>query len=77
MMKISASPKRRLVVAFGLLLVAAWEAYWLHEYVVATRPDYEMRSVAALLFGGLIPVALIGSITIFAAISTLLRRNGS
>jgi uncharacterized membrane protein YciS (DUF1049 family) len=42
----------------ALLAFVLWEAWWAYEYVAAPRPDYEMRSVAAILFGLCLPVAL-------------------
>jgi hypothetical protein len=62
------------MMAIGLIIAAAWEAYWLYEYIAAPRPDCEMRSVAAVVLGGLPPLVLIWAIMIVAAVNGLLRR---
>lgn len=33
-----------------------WEAWWAYEFIAAPRPDEEMRAVAALFFGVVVPV---------------------
>ncbi len=42
----------------ALLAFLLWEAWWAHEFITAPRPDEEMRTVAALVFGVAIPIFL-------------------
>ena len=45
--------------AIGLLLFAAWEVWWLHQYVTRPIPDEKMQSIAAIFFGVIVPLALL------------------
>ena len=45
--------------AIGLLLFIVWEAWWLHQFVTRPVPDEAMQSVAAILFGLIVPLALL------------------
>lgn len=67
--------KRRIAIAFAFILAMTWEAYWLWEYVAAPRPDYEMRSVAALFFGGVLPALIVTAVCLEAIISWCIRRS--
>lgn len=40
----------------ALVLFLAWEAYWAYEFAMAPRPDEEMRTVAALFCGLIVPL---------------------
>jgi len=51
-------PAARRRLRLGLLAFIAWEAWWAYEFVTAPIPDEEMHTVAALLFGAVIPGAL-------------------
>ena len=42
----------------ALTALALWEAWWTYEFFSAPQPDYEMRTVFALLMGVFLPVAL-------------------
>ncbi len=42
-------------IAFSLFLL--WELYWLYQLVTRPIPDEEMQSVAAILFGVILPLA--------------------
>ena len=42
-----------------LLAFLLWEAWWAWDFAAAPRPDYEMRTVAALLLGLVLPGSLI------------------
>jgi len=70
-------PKRR-PPRLGLLAFAAWEAWWGYEFVTAPLPDEEMHTVAAFLFGAVIPgaVAALLGVTILAVRLVRWSRRG-
>jgi hypothetical protein len=47
--------KRKLAIA----CIVLWESYWAYTYMTASVPDEDMSTVAAILFGGIIPLALL------------------
>jgi hypothetical protein len=69
------SPRRPL--RLGLLAFAAWEAWWAFDFVTAPNPDYGMHTVAALLFGAIIPGALAVWLGLTVLAVRLVRRNRS
>ncbi len=50
-----------------LAVFAMWEAYWAYEYFSAPIPDELMGSVAAIIFGVFLPLAIIIPVAIFLA----------
>ena len=58
-----------------LAALLLWEAYWGYVYINATIPDEAMAMPAAVLFGGVVPVALITLGTVAALLFRLLIRQ--
>lgn len=68
--------RRRRLIALSLVLAVTWEAFWLSVYLTAPRPDYHMRSVAAIVFGLWLPVSVFGSIAIVIVLRRLMMKAG-
>jgi hypothetical protein len=53
-------------ILLGTFLI--WEACWAYLYVTRPRPDTHMQSVAAILFGLILPLFVAGLILIIRII---------
>jgi len=62
-------------IRLGLVAFIAWEAWWAYEFVTAPNPDEEMHTVAALLFGAVIPGALAALLGVTILAVRLVRWN--